>query len=222
MSKVLVVAVHADDETLGCAGTLLKHKSNGDEIFWFIVTSINQDNSVSQSKILERKMEIKKVKEEYGFAETIELCLPARKVDKIPMHELIAKISEVFNRIKPSIVYLPFRNDAHSDHRVVFEAAYSCTKSFRQPFIKKILMMETISETEFSPSMKDCVFIPNYFIDISLFINEKLRIMSIFKNELGEHPFPRNLDNIKALAVFRGASSGCKYAESFMLLREIW
>ena len=31
-NKILVVAPHADDETLGCGGTLLKHKKTGDEI----------------------------------------------------------------------------------------------------------------------------------------------------------------------------------------------
>ena len=29
MSKVLVLAVHPDDETLGCGGTLLRHKAKG-------------------------------------------------------------------------------------------------------------------------------------------------------------------------------------------------
>ena len=40
MNKVLVIAVHPDDETLGCGGTLLKHKSNNDQIHWLIATDI--------------------------------------------------------------------------------------------------------------------------------------------------------------------------------------
>ena len=45
--------------------------------------------------------------------------------------------------------------------------------------------------------------------------------MKIFKSEFEEHPFPRSEKNIKSLALYRGATSGCKYAESFMLLKEI-
>ena len=43
-NKILVVAVHPDDETLGCGGTLLKHKDNGDEIHWLICTKIDENN----------------------------------------------------------------------------------------------------------------------------------------------------------------------------------
>ena len=42
---------------------------------------------------------------------------------------------------------------------------------------------------------------------------KKLEIMKIYESELGEHPFPRSLRNIEALAVFRGASVGVEYAE---------
>ena len=37
MNKALVLVVYSDDETLGCGGTLLKHKANGDEIHWLIL-----------------------------------------------------------------------------------------------------------------------------------------------------------------------------------------
>lgn len=45
--------------------------------------------------------------------------------------------------------------------------------------------------------------------------------MRIYESELGDHPFPRSERNLKALAIFRGATAGCEYAESFMLLKEI-
>ena len=45
--------------------------------------------------------------------------------------------------------------------------------------------------------------------------------MNIYESEIGKHPFPRSERNIRALATYRGATSGCDYAESFMLLKEI-
>ena len=44
MKKILVVAPHADDETLGCGGTLLKHCNQGDEIYWLIVTDMSLES----------------------------------------------------------------------------------------------------------------------------------------------------------------------------------
>jgi len=46
MDRVLIVAVHPDDETLGCGGTLLKHKANGDEIHWLICTAHGDTDKV--------------------------------------------------------------------------------------------------------------------------------------------------------------------------------
>ena len=38
MKKVLVVAIHPDDETLGCGGTLLKHIDKGDKVFVLFIS----------------------------------------------------------------------------------------------------------------------------------------------------------------------------------------
>jgi LmbE family N-acetylglucosaminyl deacetylase len=83
-------------------------------------------------------------------------------------------------------------------------------------------MYETISETEFAPPLCCNAFIPNSFSDISEYIERKISIIKIYDDQLGEHPFPRSIENIKALATFRGATSGVKYAEAFMILKEIW
>lgn len=81
-------------------------------------------------------------------------------------------------------------------------------------------MYECISETEFAPAFEK-VFVPNYFVDITEYIDKKLEIMRIFESELGEPPFPRSLENIKALARFRGSSIGCHYAEAFQVVKII-
>lgn len=216
-NKVLVIAVHPDDETLGCGGTLLKHKANGDDINWLICTTIDE----SHSNYAIRENEIEKVHRLYGFNSVTNLKLKTMQVDEYSMSELIKKISKAINEVKPNIIYLPFKGDVHSDHRKIFEASYSCTKSFRYPFVKKIYMMETLSETEFAPSSKEDSFIPNVFVDISKFMDQKIEIMKVFESEIGEHPFPRSEKNLRALATFRGATAGCNDAESFVLLKEI-
>jgi len=217
MNKVLAIAVHPDDETLGCGGTLLKHKANGDEIHWLICTSVDKKNAYYET----REQELQEVSSLYKFDSVTNLKLQTMRVDEYSMSELIANISKVINSIKPTHIYLPFKGDVHSDHRKIFEASYSCTKSFRYPFIKKIYMMETVSETEFAPSTKEDSFIPNVYVDISDFLERKLTIMQVYKSELAKHPFPRSLQNIKALATIRGATAGVFYAESFVLLKEI-
>jgi len=222
VNKVLVLAVHPDDETFGCGGTLLKHKENGDEVFWLIATRMEEGSCFSKERIELREREIETVAKMYHFDGIDNLEIPATRVSELSTNGLIDRIAKIFNRIKPNIVYLPFIGDVHSDHRIMLEAAYSCTKTFRYPFVKKILMMETISETEFAPSLAQFAFTPNYFVDISEFLDRKLDIVKVYENELGEHPFPRNLGNITALATFRGAMSGCRYAESFMISKEIW
>lgn len=217
MSKVLVVAVHPDDETLGCGGTLLKHKFNNDSINWLICTTVDENHQYYNH----REKEIEKVSKLYGFDEVYNLRLKTMRVDEYSATVLIQSISDVINKVKPDILYLPFKGDVHSDHRKIFEACFSCTKSFRYPFIKKVYMVETLSETEFAPSTKEDYFVPNVFVDISDFFNDKIRIMKIYESEIGSHPFPRSLRNIESLATLRGATAGCEYAESFMLLKEI-
>jgi len=221
MNKVLVIAVHPDDETLACGGTLLKHKSNNDKIHWLIATDIKESEGFKKSTVEKRKNEINKVENLFNFDSVSKLGLSTTKVDDYSMNSLIEKISSVINKIRPDIIYLPFKSDIHTDHKKIFNAAYSCTKSFRYPFIKKIYMMETLSETDFSLNIKDESFMPNTFVDISDFMDKKIEIMNLYVGELGDHPFPRSVKNIKALATYRGATAGCYYAESFMLIKEI-
>lgn len=218
--KVLVISVHPDDETLGCGGTLLKHSSLGDELYWMIITKPDESLGYTKKFIENRKKEIERVAECYNFVYVHKLNFPATKLHSVEFNELLTDISEVINHIRPDIVYMNNRSDIHTDHQVAAKAIISATKSFRYPFIKKIMMYECISETEIMPPFPENMFIPNVFSDITDFLEEKLEIMKIYSSELQPVPSPRELENIKALARYRGASCGVFYAEAFMLVRE--
>ena len=221
MPKIVAISTHPDDETLGCGGTLLKHKANGGEVYWVIVTAIKEQYGFSAEAVKRRRHEIETVSSMYAFDGIYCLDFPAMRLDEIPFRVIICGIADVFSQVNPEIVYLPFKEDIHTDHQISFRAAYSCTKSFRYPSIKKIVMIETLSETEFTPNANLVAFSPNMFVDITAFIERKIEIMKIYKGELASHPFPRSEKNIRALATFRGATAGCEYAESFMILSEL-
>ena len=222
MNNVLVMAVHPDDETFGCGGTLLKHKAEGDKTHWLICTDMDPVDGYTQDLIASREETIAAVASAYGFDSVNRLGLATTRVDTYPIRDVLSKISEVMSAVRPSIIYLPFKEDPHSDHRLLFSAAYACTKSFRYPFVRRLLMMETLSETEFAPGMEGSGFTPNSFSDITQYFEKKLEILSIYKSETGDHPFPRSIENVKALATLRGATAGAAYAEAFMIVKEIW
>ena len=222
MKKVLFISVHPDDETLGCGGTIIKHKQQGDEIYWVILTSIaaNHPFGFSDQLISQRAEEIKCVAANYGFCETFELGFPTILLDEINLRELVGKIDQAINEIRPQVIYTINRSDVHSDHRIAFQAVSSCLKNFRNPFIERVLMYETLSETEFAPALRENAFVPNVFVDISDYMEQKLAVMSIFASELMTDNLPRSYSAMKALAGYRGSRIGVQYAEAFMLLFE--
>lgn len=221
MSKnILVVAPHPDDETLGCGGTLLKHKASGDSINWLIVTSIIPDE-FNQDKTQQRNEEVDLVSKEYGFSSVEKLNLPTTKLDLLGMGFLISQVGSVICKLKPDTIYVPYRNDAHSDHTYVFDAVIASAKSFRYPYIKSVYSYETVSETEFGLKPEDPGFRPNLFVDIEDYIDKKIRIMQFFKGEMQSFPFPRSEECLVSLAKFRGSQSALRAAEAFMIIKEI-
>ena len=217
--KTLVVAPHPDDEVLGVGGTLLRRKADGAKIAWLIVTSISTQAGWSEAQVKQRANEIERITELFGFDEVFALNFPTMQLDRVPMSDLISGISGAFKSFEPTEVFLPHPADIHTDHRVVFDAVASCTKWFRYPSIERVLAYETLSETDFGLRPEQA-FRPNVFVNIEAFLDGKLQAMEIYKSELGEFPFPRSREAIRALSTVRGATSGFKAAEAFELLRE--
>ena len=54
MKNVLIVVAHADDETLGCGGTIAKHVANGDKVQLLILADgvTSRTGSISSDSIV--------------------------------------------------------------------------------------------------------------------------------------------------------------------------
>jgi LmbE family N-acetylglucosaminyl deacetylase len=219
MAKVMVIAPHPDDETLGCGGTLFRHKAEMDEIYWVIVTSMSEEAGWSNEAVKRRDAEIDATAKKYGFANVFNFRLPTTKINTLHLPDLIDKITNVYKKTKPEIIYMPFVYDVHTDHQLIVKALQSTFKWFRHSHIKKVLMYETPSETEFN-FIEDRIFKPNVFINISDYLDDKIKAMKIYGSEMGKFPFPRSEKTVRSLTAFRGSQSGFEAAEAFELVYE--
>lgn len=218
---VVVVAPHPDDETLGCGGTLLKHVARGDRVHWIVFTCISTEQGFTKESVLSRDEEIRRVAESYGFAGIHLLNFPTMQLDRVPKADLVGALGAVVRQLGVHTLYVPYRNDAHSDHAAVFDACATCTKTFRYPSVRSVRAYETLSETEYGMKPEDPGFRPNLFVDIAEYIDQKLEIMSIYASEMAAFPFPRSDVALQAQAQLRGTQCGATAAEAFMLLKEI-
>lgn len=217
--KTLVVAPHADDEVLGCGGTLLRRKAEGGELAWLLLTEISANHGWPEDQVSRRRAEIEKVRKLLGFDRVYQLGLAPARLDSYDMSDVVGAVAKAFKAFCPEEVLVPYPYDAHSDHKVAFDAAVACTKWFRYPFIRRVLAYETLSETDFGldPSSR---FSPNVFLDIGEYLSSKASIMETYASEVEDFPFPRSRAAIESLARVRGAASGFSAAEAFELLVE--
>lgn len=217
--NVLVVSPHPDDETLGAGGSLLKLKRQGHKIFWLNVTDMKAEDGWSDDKIKHRQMQIGAIKDYFSFDGFYNLSFTPTKLSNMDEGEIIGAIKKVYDKVKPQWIMIPGRYDAHSDHHVVYNCCMAAAKTFRAPYIKRITTMEIVSETDFG--FQDEKFDPNLFIDITEELEGKIEAMKIYDTEIEEVPFPRSLENIRALAAVRGGIAQARYAEAFSIIKQI-
>jgi LmbE family N-acetylglucosaminyl deacetylase len=175
----------------------------------------------SPDRIAARKSEIRRVAQAYGFAQTHQLCFPTMELDTVGKSVLVAAVSKVVAQVKPNILYVPYRYDAHSDHASVYDAMVACGKWFRSPSVQRILAYETLSETEFDLRPGRSTFKANQFVNIKSWLETKLSILRIYESEMAAFPFPRSEECVLAHGRLRGSQAGVEAAEAFMLLKDI-
>jgi LmbE family N-acetylglucosaminyl deacetylase len=221
-NTILIIAAHPDDDAFGCGGTIAKLSKNKNNIYAIYFTdgvSARLNQKDLKKNIIQRRLNTNTAAKILGIKNYSYCLYPDNKLDSIPLLEIVQRIEQEIKVIKPDIIFTHFGNDLNIDHRIINKAVITATRPKPKNKVKKILLFETLSNTEWNFSGSKTSFNPNYFVDISKTIDKKIKAAKSYNKEIFSWPHPRSVKGIKILAMFRGQSVGLKLAEGFQLLR---
>ena len=218
--KVLVVAAHPDDEVLGPGGTLRLHSMRGDQVTAFVAccgTNLRYGTE-AERKLRDASSAVGAV---IGFSEVRLGDLPDQGLDTLTLTRVIDPLERLLDEIRPDVLYTHFSGDINRDHRILFEALAVAARPYAAPFLRRFVSFETPSSTEWGPSAGQPPFNPNFFVDISATLEEKIRAFSLYQSEVRPAPHPRSAESLRARAVTWGSVVGVAAAEAFCVVREM-
>jgi LmbE family N-acetylglucosaminyl deacetylase len=218
MTAALVIAPHPDDECLGVGGTMAELARGGVEVTVLTVGGhlpplYPPDVHVTARADAQRAHDL------LGVKRSVFLDLPAVLLSQYPVAEMNGAVQKVVDDVRPSMIFLPFP-DRHVDHRAVFQAGMVASRPIRAGLdVSVVALYETLSETHWNAPGAESTFAPNWTVDISASIEQKIEAMSQYRREVSPFPGPRSLEALRALALFRGSQSGFAYGEALQIAR---
>jgi LmbE family N-acetylglucosaminyl deacetylase len=215
--SILVVAAHHDDEVLGCGATLAKHKANGDTVrVLFLADGVSSRGTDTDEN---RTTNADRAKEVLGLHGITSLTFPDNKLDSVPLLDIVQMIEKEIKSVKPDIIYTHHFGDLNVDHQVAHRAVMTACRPQPGFPVKKILSFEVPSSTEWISASMGNSFVPNYYIDVTEFVEKKMDALECYKDEMREYPHSRSFKNVTNMLAFRGATVGYEAAEAFIVER---
>ncbi|GFN33502.1 PIG-L deacetylase family protein [Paenibacillus xylaniclasticus] len=223
LQRVLILAPHADDETIGCAGVIQKYVHQGSSVR-VIISSLTLSDSIRYSKEdsgygtysgRTRILELQEAMSLLGV-EDYHILYPDRsgkqlydgKLDLLPRAELVANIERHIEQFRPTVIYIPSITK-HQDHEALHRAAIAAARPYF--WNGSILVYETDGELSFQP---------NLFISLTKEEMElKMKALEAYQTQLGSIRHPVHPESLYHKAKFRGNQIYEEYAEAFEVIR---
>ena len=126
--RVLVIAPHPDDETLGCGGTIARHVEAGSQVRVLIVTDGGNSRAGGISREEMRRLragEAMSAMEQLGVVDLLHMGLPEGRWAE---HELQAMLEAQLSEYRSSLIYTTSCVDFHPEHRKVAGALAGALK----------------------------------------------------------------------------------------------
>lgn len=218
-NRFLVVVAHADDEVLGCGGTIHRLVKEGKEVNVFILCTPTYDarqKAVSIQQGREQRNEAWKI---LGYMDLNQghFALKDNQFDKTALLHITQYVEHAIAKYNPQIVLTHTHKDLNIDHQITNHAVRIACRPFTSD-------CGGIGVSTFEvPSSTECnriePFKPNYYVRLSSNdLQAKVRALQAYRTEERDFPHPRSEEYLKALATVRGVESGWRYAEGFELI----
>lgn len=215
----LFVVAHPDDEVLGAGATISKLTKEGHNVDICIMSGEANARS-NRPNDDELDHNIRQSAQILGVRSIYEGEFPNIKMNTVPHLELVQFIESVIVKFTPDVVVTHHPADTNNDHLHTSLACQAAVRLFqRDPSnkpIREVWYMEVLSSTEWSLNTAMNSFSPNTFVEVKKEgVEKKLLALSQYTGVMRPFPHPRSEEAITGLAAYRGAQSGCEYAEAF-------
>lgn len=228
--RLLVVSPHADDESFGCGGAIARIKDLGGEVYVMccsVGTLKHYDGVNHEVTGSDREREFVAVMEYFQVDDWDILYRESEKhlrLDAIPRRDLIALIEEnsklALNRLKPTMLAIPV-SSYNQDHEAVFRAAFTAARPGvpqHKPFQPLVV---GYNNTSLFWSLEREKFHPNFYIDISEYLDKKLHALSLHASQMRDPVHHSSVQNVEYMARVRGSEVSVAAAEGYMLFRQM-
>lgn len=174
--KILVMAPHADDETIGLGGTILLHAQRGDQVDLLVMTNGitgNADNSYTQEEYVAlRKNEARAAGKILGVQEFIFWDFPDNHtVTENDLNQIVPAFADLVKKNGYDAVYTPHKDEIHTDHHVSSVIAARAIAGLKNP---PLLFAYEV----WSPLNAEFV------VDVTAVFEEKLRAANEYKSQI--------------------------------------
>ena len=217
--KYLVVVAHPDDEVLGAGATIFKMKRAGHSVDVCIMCSEAKARTLRPEDD-ELNDDIFKSSELLGVSNVYHGTFPNIEMNNVPHLKLVQFIENAIKECKPDVVITHHPSDTNNDHLHTSLACQAAVRLFqRNPEVKpveELWYMEVLSSTEWALNTSIKKFESNVFVEINADgLEQKIAALSQYRGVMRPFPHPRSEEAIRGLAAYRGAQSGCCYAEAY-------
>lgn len=216
--RVLVLAPHPDDESIGCGGAICKYIEQDSRLLVVFVTDGRQGDrdlralpADSQQRLqMESELAARRRREAHcalsvlGVSE-FEFLDAADGELRHQINPVSERLAAILSKFKPDVVMLPFLTDRHADHFAVNSCLFNAIERLQGEWLEKL---QCFGYEIWSP------IYANALVDITAYMRSKRDALKCYQSQLESNDYIAGIEGLNQFRAVSGMTGG-RCAEAF-------